>query len=167
MASQATRRRILNDVRRRIEESGWAVQTVGACCSVPGCSGGDPGGLEFGYTVGLTRYDGHPELIILGVAQRETGHPLNLLGERVRAGERFAHGDTVHGIAADRPVRLVAVDPPASAEYLIHANALYRCAGRPPVPALQVAWPDCGGRFPWDPGCHVADLQPLLGPPAR
>lgn len=165
MASRATRRRILDDVRRRIDEFGWAVQTVGACCSVPGCTGGGPDEKEFGYTVGLTRYGGHLELIITGVAQMETGRPLNLLGERVRSGERFAHGDVVHGIAADRPVRLVAVDPRASIEYLIHANALYRCPGRPPVPALQVAWPDCGGRYPWDAGCHVADLQPLLGLP--
>lgn len=138
MASQATRRRILNDVRRRIEEFGWAVQTVGACCSVPGCKGGDAGEPEFGYTVGLTRYDGHPELIITGLAQMETGHPLNLL---------------------------VAVDPRASIEYLRHANELYRCPGRPPLPALQVVWPDCWGRYPWDAGCHVADLQPLLGVP--
>jgi len=165
MASQATRRRILNDVRRRIDEFGWAVQTVGSCCSVPGCAGGAKGGVEFGYTVGLTRYDGHPELIITGVAQMETGHPLNRLGERVRTGERFAHGATVHGIADDRPVRLIAVEPRASAEYLLHANELYRCPGRPPVPALQVVWPDCGGGYPWDLGCHVADLQPLLGSP--
>jgi hypothetical protein len=165
MASQATRRRILNEVRRRIDEFGWAVQTVGACCSVPGCPGGRPDDPEFGYTVGLTRYDGHPELIITGVAQVETGHPLNLLGERIRSGERFVHGDTVRGIAADRPVRLITVDARASTEYLLHANALYRCPGRPPVPALQVVWPDCGGRYPWDPGCHVADMQPLLGTP--
>lgn len=165
MASQATRRRILNEVRRRIDEHGWAVQAIGACCSVPGCSGGRADEPEFAYTVGLTRYDGHPELIITGVSQMETAHPLNLLGERIRNGERFGHGDVVRDIAADRPVRLIAVDPRASAEYLLHANALYRCPGRPPVPALQVVWPDCGGRYPWDPGCHVADLQPLLGTP--
>ena len=111
----------------------------------------------------MTRYDDHPELIITGVSQMEAGHPLNRLGERVRTGERFAHGDTVHGIAHGRPVRLIGVDPRASVEYLLHANALYRCAGRPPVPALQVVWPDCGGRYPWDRGCHVADIQPVLG----
>ena len=48
MASQATRRRILNDVRRRIEEHGWAVQAVGGCCAVPGCGGGETDGPDFG-----------------------------------------------------------------------------------------------------------------------
>lgn len=154
---------MLNDVRRRIDEYGWSVQTVGSHCSVPGCSGGRSEGPEFAYTVGLTRYEGHPELIILGVPQLEAGHPLNLMGERVRSGERFTAGDTVHGIAADRPVRLIEVHARASVEYLVHANDLYRCPGRPPIPALQVVWPDCGRRYPWEAGCHVADLQPMLG----
>ena len=93
----------------------------------------------------------------------ETGHPLNRLSARVRTDERFAHGDTVHGIAEGRPVRLVAAEPRASVEYLIHANELYRYPGGPPVPALQVVWPDCGGRYPWDPplpGPATPTLQP-------
>ena len=168
MASQSTRRRIIADVRRRIDEYGWSVQAVGTNCSVPGCCGARGGrstDADFGYTVGLTRFHDHPELIITGVPQMESVHPLNVLGELVRGGRRLCHRDVVDGVAPGCPVQLVRVAPDNSARFLLHANELYRRPGKPPVPALQVVWPDQMHRFPWDSGCMLTnEVQPLLGP---
>ena len=169
MPSKATRLRMLNDVRRRIDDYGWAVQAIGDECSVPGCCSylrPVRDFADFGYTVGLSRYHGHPELIVTGVPQMETVRPLNLLGERVRGGERFAGGDRVEGVLADGFITLVDVDPRESVRHLVTANQLYRNPGAPPVHALQVVWPDRTHRFPWEAGYSLREsVQPLLGPP--
>ncbi|QNN52334.1 DUF4262 domain-containing protein [Nocardioides mesophilus] len=170
MPSKATRARMLADVRRRIDEHGWTVQAVGAQCSVPGCCSSylSPASddADFGYTIGLSRYRGHPELIVTGIPQLETTHPLNLMGERVRDGERFAGGDLVDDLCpCTSLVALIEVDPRKSVEYLLVANQVYRNPGGPPVRALQMVWPDQRGRFPWDWGYSLpASAQPLLGP---
>jgi hypothetical protein len=172
MPSKATRARILAEVRQRIDEHGWSVQAVGADCSVPGCCSarrrGKSDSVDFGYTAGLIRYRGHPELIVTGVPQRETIYPLNLLGSRVRDGERFADGDIVEGVLRDGLVALQAVDARKSETRLVVANDLYRKAGGPPVDALQVVWPDVRGLYPWDSGYALpAAVQPLLGPVSK
>lgn len=170
MPSKATRARMLADLRRRIDEHGWAVEAIGDQCSVPGCCSSylrlAREFADFGYTVGLSRFHGHPELIITGIPQMETVHPLNLLGERVRAGEQFAAGDLVEGLFACRcPVALVDVDPQESVRHLVAANQLYRNPGAPPVRALQLVWPDPGRQYPWDPGYSLPEsAQPVLGP---
>ena len=168
MPSKATKARVLADIRRRIDEYGWAVQAIGDQCSVPGCcaSRRGPEEADFGYTVGLTRFHGHPELIVTGVPQIDTPRPLNALGERVRSGQRLTAGELVSDVlACSCRVALVEVDPRESMRHLVYANLLYRNAGAPPVPALQVVWPDDGGRFPWQPGYLLAGwVQPVLGP---
>jgi hypothetical protein len=170
MPSRATRARRLDDIRRRIDEHGWAVEAIGDQCSVPGCCSSylRPARelADFGYTVGLSRYRGHPELIITGIPQMETVYPLNLMGQRVRAGERFAAGDLVDGLfACGCGVALVLVDSRESVRHLVAANQLYRNPGAPPVRALQLVWPDPGGRFPWEPGYSLPEsVQPVLGP---
>ncbi len=169
MPSKATKARMLADLRRTIEEHGWAVQAIGDQCSVPGCcSYVRPARdfADFGYTVGLSRYHGHPELIVTGVPQMQVAQPLNLLAERVRSGERFHAGDLVEGVlACGCRVALVEVDPRQSARHLIAANQLYRNPGASPVRALQLVGPDQRGRFPWDPGYSLPEsAQPVLGP---
>lgn len=168
MPSRATKARVLHDIRRRIDEYGWAVQAIGEQCSVPGCGGGRPGRQEadFGYTVGLSRFDGHPELIVTGVPQMRTVGPLNLMGERVRAGERLVGGGLVNGFfACGCSVVLIEVDPRQSARHLTYANLLYRNPGAPPIRALQIVWPDDGGSFPWEPAYSLPEsAQPVLGP---
>lgn len=168
MPSRATRARVLHDIRRRIDKYGWAVQAIGEQCAVPGCSGGrsNARGADFGYTVGLSRFHGHPELIVTGVPQMQTVAPLNLMGERIRAGHRFVGGDLVTGLfACGCSMAVVEVDPRQSARHLTYANLLYRNPGAPPVRALQIVWPDEAGRFPWDPVYSLPEsAQPVLGP---
>ena len=78
MPSKATRLRMLNDVRRRIDDYGWAVQAIGDQCAVPGCCSHlrrVRDFADFGYVVGLSRYHGHPKLIVTGVPQMQTVRP--------------------------------------------------------------------------------------------
>jgi hypothetical protein len=51
-----------------------------------------------------------------------------------------------------------------SSQHLLGANRMYRAAGGPPIPALQLVWADDAGRFPWD-DAYISDGQPLLGTP--
>ncbi len=121
----------------RIEEVGWAV------CTEPG-DGFEP---PYAYTVGLTRYHGHPEVIVSGVDACGGMEYLDGIGARVRAGEQFRWGDTVtlgqgHGV-------LLPVDQP---ERLTQAQATYAPPQGPPVPALQLVVSDDAGRMPWEQG---------------
>ncbi|HSV68192.1 MAG TPA: DUF4262 domain-containing protein [Mycobacteriales bacterium] len=137
-------------LRDLIAEHGWAVQGVIGDHEHPSVS----------YTVGLTRYHGHPELVVVGLGNG--GGLLNLLGERVKAGERLRAGQVIQFERATQRVCFVTVENP---EPLIYANELYQWADGPPVPALQVVWADPAGWFPWEEEYAVSPrTQPLLGP---
>ncbi|MBX9244109.1 DUF4262 domain-containing protein [Actinotalea ferrariae] len=123
--------------RHRIAEVGWSV------CTVPG----DRFDLPYAYTVGLTRYHGHPEVIVSGVDACGAMDYLDAIGERIRARERFGFGDTLT-LGRERAV-LLAVDNP---ERLERAQATYGRPGGPAVPALQLVVGDGAGRMPWEPG---------------
>ncbi len=119
----------------RIGEVGWAIETVP----------GDGYDLPYAYTVGLTRYHGHPEVLVSGVDACGAMEYLDGVGERIRAGERFGFGDELR-FGSGRGV-LLAVDQP---ERLERAQAVYGREGRP-VPALQLVLSDDAGRMPWEP----------------
>lgn len=113
----------------------------------------------FTYTAGLTVHD-HPELIIFGLPSNIAGRLLNTLAFSViHDHATYAHGDTIHHLVNGYPVRLVAVTD--TTEHLSVANAIYAIDA--PVTALQLAYPDKDGRWPWEPGSGVAAL-PTLGP---
>lgn len=123
--------------RDRIDQVGWSI------CTVPG----DGFDLPYAYTVGLTRYHGHPEVIVSGVDTCGAMEYLDGIGERIRAGERFGFGDTLT-LGRERGV-LLAVDNP---ERLEHAQTIYGRPGGPAVPALQLVVSDDNGRMPWELG---------------
>ncbi|WP_182113838.1 MULTISPECIES: DUF4262 domain-containing protein [unclassified Actinotalea] len=132
-----------------IAETGWAV------CTVPG----DGLELPYGYTVGLTRYHGHPEVMVSGVDSCGAMEYLDRVGARVRAGERFGFGDEVE-LGAERGVFL-AVDQP---ERLDIAQAVYGHPETSVVPALQLVVSDDAGRWPWERGWQ-GWAQVLYGTP--
>ncbi|WP_158615067.1 DUF4262 domain-containing protein [Cellulomonas sp. PhB150] len=76
---------VREDLLAKIERFGWTL------CSVEAGAGS----LSFTYTIGLTRFHGHPELMVSGLDEFDAASVLNDLGERVRAGERFEHGQVV------------------------------------------------------------------------
>lgn len=120
----------------RIDSVGWAVEAVP----------GDGFDLPYAYTVGLTRYHGHPEVLVSGVGRCGALEYLDAVGERIRAGERFRFGDELR-LGRERAV-LLAVDQP---ERLEQAQVVYARPGGRLVPALQLVLSDGRGRMPWEP----------------
>lgn len=137
--------------RQMIDEHGWMLQGVFPTQAEPG--------PDFVYTVGLTKWNWHPEIIVFGLPHRVGGNLLNQLGAQVRDGRRYAAGEVLDDLLVDYPAHLVAVAD--TAEHFGMARRLYG----PDITALQLVWPDQDGRFPWEQGFALADLEPLLGLP--
>jgi hypothetical protein len=110
--------------RETIRRFGWAIQLVLA----------DEESPPFAYTVGLSGWGAHPELILFATSQATAAAVLNELGELVRAGRRLGAGETVHIPSGE--VQLL--EFPESDRWLLAANSLYRSQGGPPVSALLV-----------------------------
>jgi len=113
------------------------------------------------YTAGLTRYHGHPELIVSGADFATAHHVLDTLAGAVRDGRPIGAGQVLGPEEVGRECMLVRVDDPSR---LVLAQALYE-TGLGPVPALQVVWSDEAGRWPWELCEHHRDGQELLGQP--
>lgn len=151
-----------SNLKHHIAEHGWAIQYVGGKCTIPRCTEEhDPFEIPYGYTIGLTRYHGHPEVAMVDAPIAVTATMLNRIGAQVRQGRRFAAGDAV---PMNPPYVGRLVEIGNSARNLGYANRLYRNEGGPPIPALQLVWPDRDGLMPW----HLrTNRQPLWGwPPA-
>lgn len=151
--------RYLLSMLETVEKFGFGLVHVGETCSEPGCDAHDEG-PPFTYTVGLTAM-GHPELLVHGLRGRDSGPLLNDLGERIKVGESFHHGQVLtceHGEA-----RL------ALAQVVDHSDLVVVGQVYPEVDALQVVWQDWSKRFPWDPGYNHWRFPQLLAcspPPA-
>lgn len=153
-----------NKMRDVIIDQGWYIQVVGTGeCDEPDCDGGyDPYEPAFGYTVGLTRYRGHPEVITFGLSDADFRDTLTLLAETVRAGREITDQAVLDELFGVGRTRMLAVAN--SSTHLCGANAMYRAPGAPPLPALQLVWSDDAGRFPWQAGfAHDTAMHPLLG----
>jgi hypothetical protein len=123
---------------------------------------GDEEGPGFAYSVGLQHSYGHPEIIMFGL-RHETMHAIiNMIGERVKAGARFAPGQVSDELLNGYDVVFRPVDPRWHEEFFGQAIDFYAEAG---FTALQCVWPDRAGLFPWQPGfdSRLVERQPLLG----
>ncbi|WP_405786129.1 DUF4262 domain-containing protein [Streptomyces sp. NBC_01367] len=125
--------RIIADVRRH----GWHVVMVPE----------DEIGPGFAYTIGLAHTHGAPELCTFGRDVHEMHRMLNALGELAATGAAAADGQEHEGVVDGGPVRLRSVDMRWCRTFFGRAIGFYR---RPPLPFLQVTWPDAGGRFHWE-----------------
>ena len=86
------------------------------------------------HTHGMEAYDHKDFQVVLNYNPGIIGYILNTLGERVRNGEKFKHGDLVEGIFLDCPIRLDE----------------YEETGRT---VLRVIVPDKNNVFPDEEGC--------------
>lgn len=141
----------LDQVRRTVTRSGWAIQGIEADRIHP----------PWAYTVGLSVHN-RPELVVTGLPYRRAydllhaaaGHQL-LNAATPRPGEQIR--------LADWPLlEIVPLSTPSA--HLHTAVALYG----PDLSALQLVHADRHGRWPWDRryrGRHGA--QPVLGKRAR
>lgn len=137
-------------VQERLVDPGWAVMYV--MDSPP-----------FAYTVGLTASYGHPEVVLYGLPQGDAMGLLNNLARRVKAGERFGHGQRVSRLMAEHDALLAHVPAEYREGVCSIASDLY--AGTA-FEVLQLIWPDPAGKFPGDPGYEEKwrELQPVLAP---
>ena len=146
-AQDQTAEQVRRDLQRVIDRFGWAVLH----------GGGEPGDPRYSHTVGLTAL-GHPEVIVMGLPFEAGEKYLNLVGEAVRAGARFAPGVTTTALTdASSPVVFLQVDDDPRTSV---AAQLYDR-----VEVLQLVWPDSTGKLPWEEGHrNPPGSQPLLGP---
>jgi hypothetical protein len=134
-----------------IEAVGWHVVLIPE----------DEEGPSFAYSIGLFRTFGHPEVIVLGL-DPDLMHPMiNLIGDQVRQGHRFADGEAASGILDGYDVTFRSVARRHYPEHFGYAHWYHKGAD---FPALQCLWPDRHGRFPTDAGYAEAlrARQPLL-----
>lgn len=150
-------RRTLQGLRQEIRVRGVAV--AHGCLCVPGPAGRDRH-VRTSYTLGLTRCQGHPELICAHLPEEDAESVLRSAAHAIRSGARLAPGWGFRVGLPDvdeRSFSLIAVDLP---EHLWLAQALYG----PGSQALQVVPADDQGLLPWESGIGT---ELLLGmPPA-
>lgn len=113
---------------------------------------------EFSYTVGLTEH-GLPELIVTAARPTDAAHLLGLWGDYLLDESAVLPGETLE--CGPWLLEAVAVEHPE--EHLLVAHRFY--GGR--LRALQLAWADERGLWPWQPGHRARRSgQPVLGTPA-
>jgi hypothetical protein len=141
--------RILADTRRSVRDRGW----TGFYTPMPGRP------ANYGYSVGFTQTYGFPEAIVTGLDLHTTNAILAELADRLAAGERPAFHAAID-LGLTLPVVLRPVTRATTRRLLLRATAFYAGAA---YDAVQVVWPDPGGRFPWEAGHRAAgSYQPLL-----
>lgn len=150
-----THEAVMAQHRAQIEEHGWSHQMVE----------GDVTGPPFAYTLGLTRQDGHPEVVVSGLDPDVACRLLHAVVDRVLAGHPLVAGTAVD-LGLDVAFRVLGVRRP---QRLVLAQEVYASPGYAGlVPALQVVWPDDAGLWPWEvPWREARRVQELFGHPPR
>lgn len=144
------------DLASDIAQHGWVVLKI------------DAGrGLEYGYSVGLTRAFGHAELVVVGLDDETMQELINDIGDAIERGAVFRDGDVSSDFLEGYDVTFRAVPAARNAELFAMAHRFYGGEG---LNVLQVVYPDRDRRWPWQPGVSADFVkgQPLLGerPPA-
>ncbi len=135
-----------------VQEFGWQVTLIPE----------DEEGSAFAFSIGFFATLQHPEIILFGL-QLETMHSLiNHIGDKIKAGSRFNHGQVSTDILEGYEVMFVNVPKVQYPEYLGAAKWFYESDD---FPVLQMIYPDRLHRFPWDENAHPKFLeqQPILG----
>ncbi|MEU5565063.1 DUF4262 domain-containing protein [Micromonospora musae] len=120
-----------------VQQHGWSVKMIPE----------DDEGPGWAYTVGLWHSLRMPELAMFGLDVGLSKACLNDLGTKATNGA-VLEAEQVRDDAIERyPVYLKSIDYRWYKAFFGRAIAFYR---RPPIPFLQVVWPDRQGRFHWD-----------------
>ena len=146
----------LDDFERQLLETvrdyGWQVTMIPE----------DQEGSAFAFSVGFEATLQHPEIILFGL-KLETMHSLiNHLGDQIKSGSRFTHGQVVTDILIGYEVMFVNVPKNHYSEYLGVATWFYETDE---FSVLQMIYPDRLHRFPWHEKANPRFLeqQPILG----
>ena len=136
-----------------VKTYGWHVLRVFA----------DQGGPDFAYSVGLFLNYGHPEVIIIGLDADVAHKIINTIGEGCAQGEAFHAGRRTDRLLKGYDACFVDVAFNHYSDYFGYAIWFYSSSDQP-FPAVQMVWPDRGGRLPWEEGYDAAfsSVQPVL-----
>ena len=119
-----------------IQQYGWSVIMVPE----------DDIGPGFAYTIGLAHSYGAPELAMFGLDVRLMHRALNNLAQEAANGTALADGQEHAEVLERYLVALRRADQRWHRTFFGRAIGFYR---RPPLPVLQVCWPDSKGAFHW------------------
>jgi hypothetical protein len=143
-------RKLVADVQRH----GWGVIGIQAEEWRPG----------WAFTVGLWHTFGVPELAMFGLQVRDMQTWLNEIGEQVRNGQAPMPNELREEILEGFPVTFRGAESSWYQRLFGWAIWFYR---KPPLPVVEVIWPDTQGRFPWqaEAGLRCRHHQPRLWTP--
>jgi hypothetical protein len=136
---------------KHVQHHGWSVMMVPT----------DDQGPGWAYTIGLWHSYRMPEVAIFGLGMDLSHECLNNLGAATRDGAPLDVEQARADVIERHTVQLKAVGQGWYRAFFGQAIDFYR---RPPVPFLQVVWPDRRGHFPWE-TCsdeQVRTCQPQL-----
>ncbi|MFD0306807.1 DUF4262 domain-containing protein [Streptomyces sp. NPDC127119] len=133
-------------------EHGWHVMGVGAADEAP---------ADWAYSIGLWHTLRSPEVCIFGLRTETMMSVLNVAGREIRNGHPLKpdqlRDDILNGYS-------VAIRPVHTSWYRIFFGAGLDFYQAPPLPIMQLFWPDKDSRFPWDNQAqeHCRTSQPQL-----
>ncbi|WP_326645324.1 DUF4262 domain-containing protein [Streptosporangium sp. NBC_01755] len=136
---------------RSVRNRGWAVVMIPE----------DEDGPGWAFTVGLWHTLRSPEVVMLGLRVDVMGNCLNTLADQIAAGHHLVEGRERDDVIRNYPVVAKTVDTSWYRSLFGTALHFYQ---RPPLPFMEIVWPDAAGRFPWNDGCapRLRELQPAL-----
>jgi hypothetical protein len=138
-------------VTAHVRTHGWHVTGVRAEQAAPG----------WAYSVGLWHSYRSPEVSVFGLPTQICLDIVNNVGDLVRDGAELRVNQRLGEVVDDYDLALRKVRGTWFEDLFGQALGFYRT---PPLPILQLVWPDRAGLFPWDEGTDQAcrERQPQL-----
>ncbi len=138
-------------IKEIVEKHGWYVALFHATDYLP----------SFGYTIGLWKTFGHPEIISFGFKTETLGAILNIAGDKIKSGEIIQSSNDYDVFFEKGRAQFINVHHENLKDYF--GYGLWHNDHKP-FPALQLVWTDRLGHFPWDTEFEeeFAYKQPLL-----
>ena len=99
---------------------------------------------NFSYTIGFTETLNHPEIIISGLDTKLAHLLLNDIGELIKNGQSFKHGQLSNEVLENYSVKFENVTDKDILEYFVAAHRHY---GEGNFKALQCIWPNKDDNF--------------------
>lgn len=134
-----------------IQQFGWSSVGVHGDGQTPG----------WAYSIGMWHSLGHPEVAVFGFGSMAMMKVVNVVGDRVTQGKPFKPNERRSDVIERYDVAIRPIQPKWYKSFFGAAIDFYQV---PPLPMLQLIWPDRDGRLPWEPDADpaFAHLQPML-----
>ena len=124
---------------------------------------GDEAGPGFGYSIGIYKTLGHPEIIIIGLKLDLIHSIINGIGEDIRSGKIFNTGsDTTEDMIEGFDCYFTTVEKKYFYGYVGYAKWYYKGTD---FPLIQFVYPTVDGVYPWQREWpkEIQTHQPVLG----